>query len=44
MNIVLPIIFGAVCVGLFSARITQKTVWGMALWITCVVLWYYIRN
>lgn len=44
MNLVLPILFGAVVVGLFSAKITRKTVWGMAIWITFVVLWYYIRN
>ena len=44
MNLVLPIVFGAVIVGLFAPKITRNTVWGMALWITCVVLWYYIRN
>ena len=44
MSLILPLLFGAVVVGLFSPRITRKTVWGMTIWITCTVLWYYIRN
>lgn len=44
MNLVLPILFGAVVVGLFSPKITRKTVWGMAAWILCIILVYYVRN
>lgn len=44
MNIVLPILFAAVAVGLYAPRITPR-VWGaLVLWIALVIGFYYVKH
>ncbi|MEO7716590.1 MAG: hypothetical protein ABIY70_10325 [Capsulimonas sp.] len=44
MNIVLPIIFFAVFLGLTTDKITPRHWLAMIVWICAVVGWYYIRH
>ncbi|MES2464732.1 MAG: hypothetical protein V4671_29565 [Armatimonadota bacterium] len=45
MNIVLPIVFMAVFLGLFvPKRYERHMFWGMAFWIIIVLTTYYLKN
>jgi hypothetical protein len=44
MSIVLPIFFFAVCVGLFTRRMTPRVWYVMAFWIALVIAYHYLRN
>lgn len=44
MNIVLPILFAAVLVGLFVRRITRGTYWAMAMFISLVIAYNYFKT
>lgn len=44
MNLIVPILYGAVVVGLLSPKITRGTMAWLMAWVLCVVLWYYIRH
>ena len=44
MSIIIPILYGAVLVGLFAHKITRGTITTVVIWVTCVLLWYYIRH
>ncbi len=44
MNIVLPIMFFAACMGLFVRRITTAHWVGMACWICLVLAYYYVKH
>lgn len=44
MNIVLPILFFAVGIGLYAPRMTLR-LWGaMVLWIVLVIGFYYVKH
>ena len=44
MNIVLPIVFFAVLLGLFSRRITPAHWGALLLWISLVTAYYYVKH
>ncbi len=45
MNIVLPIVFMAVFLGLFVPKRYERLMfWGIALWIIIVLTTYYLKN
>jgi len=44
MTIVLPIVLGAVFVGLFVKRVTPRTWWFLGLWITIVVVYHLLKH
>ena len=44
MNIILPILFFAACLGLFARRITAGHWWTMACVIMLVIGYYYVKH
>lgn len=44
MNLIVPILYGAVLLGLLSPRITKGTLGAAVAWAACVMLWYYVRH
>lgn len=44
MNIVLPILFAAVVVGLYVPRVTFRVWCALALWIVLVITFYYVKH
>lgn len=44
MNLIVPILYGAVAVGLFAPKITRGTMAALMAWVFCVVMWHYVRN
>lgn len=44
MTIVLPIVFFAVVLGLFSKRITNTHWIALLTWISLVVLWNFVKH
>lgn len=44
MNIILPILFFAACLGLFARRITTTHWWTMGVWIMLVIVYQYFKS
>jgi len=44
MNIVLPIVFAAACLGLFVRRITSAHWIGLACWISLIIAWHFLKH
>jgi len=44
MKIVLPILFAALAVGLFTRRITTVHWLGLSLWVVFIVVYSYFRH
>ncbi|MFM7322166.1 MAG: hypothetical protein ACKO5K_11670 [Armatimonadota bacterium] len=44
MNLIVPILYGAVVLGLLAPRITKGTIRAAIVWSACVMLWYYVRH
>jgi hypothetical protein len=44
MNLIVPILYGAVLLGLLAPRVTKGTIRLAVVWSACVMLWYYVRH
>ena len=44
MTLILPILFFAAVMGLFSRRITTSHWWAMGIWISLVLAYHYFKH
>jgi hypothetical protein len=44
LSIIVPILYGAVALGLFAPRLNRGTVVAAITWIVVVLIWYYANN
>jgi hypothetical protein len=44
VSIIVPILYGAVALGLFAPRLNRGTLAAAVAWIVVILLWYYANN